>query len=287
MIPIICLVFLFLSQAFPQKDSSGYFNINSPSNIKKFADYLFCADDYLRAATEYEKYLSSYYNDTVEFKIGLSYSKISNYSKALKWFNKINNNSVFFADAGNEYFKSLFQLGNYYDFRRYYQENKIKNKDKIRNADKLFYFSYFFTEDELPPEVDFLKPFNSKESNKINEFYKRKINPPYKSTAAAIIMSALIPGSGKIYTGQVGDGIITAIATGLCGYLAYDNFDAEHNFRGWVFSCLAVFFYAGNVYGSAASAQIYNAGIRFDFQNDIKLYLNRQNYFTSKYDFCK
>ena len=286
MIPIICLVFLFLSQAYPQKDSSGYFNINSPPNIKKFADYLFCTDDYLRAAFEYEKYLGSYYNDTVEFKIGLSYSKISNYSKAVEWFKRINNNSAFFADAGNEYFKSLFQLGNYNSFRRNYLENNM-NKDKTKNAGKLFYFSYFFTEDELPPEVDFLKPFSSKEKIQINEFYKRQANPPYKSTAAAIIMSALIPGSGKIYTGQFGDGIIAAIATGLCGYLAYDNFKAEHNFRGWIFSGLTAFFYAGNIYGSAASAQIYNAGIRFDFQNDLKLYLNQQNYFTPEYDFCK
>ncbi len=286
MIPTICLVFLFFSQAFPQKDSSDYFDINSTSNIKKFADYLFCADDYLRAALEYEKYLSSYYNDTVEFKIGLSYSRIGNYSKAIEWFNKIKNNSGFSNDARNEYFKSLFQSGDYYNFRKYYSEN-IVNNDKIRNLDKLFYFSYFFTDDELPPRNDFLNPFNLKEENKINEFYQRKTNPPYKSVAAAVIMSSLIPGSGKIYTGQIGDGIIAAIATGLCGYLAYDNFKAKHNFRGWVFSGLIAFFYAGNIYGSAASAQIYNAGIQFNFQNDVKLYLNQQNYFTPEYDFCK
>jgi tetratricopeptide (TPR) repeat protein len=286
MIPMICLVFLFFSQAFPQKDSSGYFNINSPSNIKKFADYLFCTDDYLRAALEYEKYLSSYYNDTVEFKIGLSYSKIGNYSTAVEWFNKINNNSRFFADAGNEYFKSLLQSGNYYNFRKNYSKNNL-NKNKIINGEKLFYFSYFFTDDKLPPEVDFLKPFNSKEENAIKEFYERKMDPPYKSITAAVIMSALIPGSGKIYTGQVGDGIIAAISTCLCGYLAYDNFKAKHDFRGWIFSGLTAFFYAGNIYGSAASAQIYNAGIRFDFQNDVKLYLNRQNYFIPDYDFCK
>ena len=100
-------------------------------------------------------------------------------------------------------------------------------------------------------------------------------------------MSALIPGSGKIYAGEIGDGIIAAIATGLCGYLAYDNFKAKHNFRGWLFGGLSAFFYAGNIYGSAASAQIYNAGIQFDFVNDVKIYLNKKNYFTPEYEFCK
>ena len=286
MIPVICLALLFITQAFPQKDSSSSFDIHSPSNIKKFADYLFCSDDYLRAALEYEKYLNTNYNDTVEFKIGLSYSRMNKYNKAMNWFSKINNSSRYFYDARNEYIKSLFQLGNYTNFRKNYSGNLI-DTTKVKNAEKLFYFSYFFTEGKLPSEDILLKPFNIKEREKVEEFYQRKINPPYKSETAAVIMSVLIPGLGKIYTDEIGDGIIAAIATGLCSYLAYDNFRAKHNFRGWIFSGLTAFFYAGNIYGSAASAQIYNAGIQFNFNSDLKFYLNQQNYFTSEYDFCK
>ena len=286
MILIICLIFLFFSQAFPQKNSLNYFDINSPVNIKKFADYLFCTDDYLRAALEYEKYLSSNYNDTAEFKIGLSYSRIGDYNKAINWFERISSNSKFFYNAQNEYFKSLFQLENYYKFRILYLKDNF-DKVKIKNAEKLYCFSYFFTNNTLPSPQNFLKPFSVKEAEIVKDFYQRKTDPHYKSIAAAVIMSTLIPGLGKIYTGQVSDGIIAAIATGLCGYLAYDNFKARHNFRGWIFSGLTAFFYAGNVYGSAASAQIYNAGVRFNFKNDVELYLNQQNYFTPEYDFCK
>ncbi len=39
-------------------------DIHSPKNIKKFADFLFCDKDYLRAIDEYKKYLEVVNNDT-------------------------------------------------------------------------------------------------------------------------------------------------------------------------------------------------------------------------------
>ena len=282
----ICLVILFYSFIYPQIDGTNYQDLNSPSNIKKFADYLFCTSDYLRAANEYKKYLNIHYNDTVEFKTGLSYSIIGDNNQAIIWFDKIKDNSRFFYAAREEYLKSLFQLGNYNNFRSYFPLNTQNEEIKII-GEKLYNFSYLFTDNPLPLHDDFLEPFNSEEKEIVKEFYQRKVEPPNKNIAIAAIMSALIPGSGKIYTGEIGDGIIAAMTTGLCAYLAYDNFKAKHNFRGWLFSGLSVFFYAGDIYGSAASAQIYNAGIQFDFVNDVKFYLNKKNYFIPEYEFCK
>ena len=283
MILIICIISLFYSQVFSQNDSSGQKGIYSPVNIKKFADFLFCTEDYLRAALEYEKYLNINFNDTVEFKIGLAYSYTENYKRSESWFKRVNKSSHYFNDAQDQYFKSLFESGDYYSMR-----NDFVNKFNIsETARKLYYLSYLFTGDKLPPQKDFFSSFSSGEKMTVKKFYLEKKNPPYKSEAAAVIMSILIPGTGKIYSGHLGDGIIAAIATGLCGYLAYDNFKAEHNFRGWIFSGLTAFFYAGNIYGSAASAQIYNAGIQFDFEKDVKLFLEKQNYFMPEYGFCR
>jgi len=77
------------------------------------------------------------------------------------------------------------------------------------------------------------------------------------------------------------------VVTGLFAFLAYDNFQAEHTTRAWIFTGLGAFFYAGNIYGSIASAQIFNAKIDFDFSNGLKLFLDQQNYFLPEYDFCK
>jgi TM2 domain-containing membrane protein YozV len=100
-------------------------------------------------------------------------------------------------------------------------------------------------------------------------------------------MSAIIPGSGKIYTGQYGDGITAFLVTGALVYLSWANFDAHHQFRGWLFSGLAAMFYGGNIYGSAASAQLFNAGVKISLDNELKAYLDDHNYFMPEYNFCR
>jgi TM2 domain-containing membrane protein YozV len=100
-------------------------------------------------------------------------------------------------------------------------------------------------------------------------------------------MSALIPGSGKIYLGEIGDGITAFIATSLLAFLSYDNFSHNHNFRGWLFAGLGFFFYAGNVYGSVAAAQIYNAKVDYEYNLNLKEYLKSKNYFLEESEFVK
>lgn len=99
-------------------------------------------------------------------------------------------------------------------------------------------------------------------------------------------MSAIIPGSGKMYVGEWSDGIAAFLVTGLFAFLAYDNFRADHTTRAWIFTGLGAFFYAGNVYGSIASAQIFNARVDFKFNDGLKLFLEEKNYFVPEYDFC-
>jgi TM2 domain-containing membrane protein YozV len=128
--------------------------------------------------------------------------------------------------------------------------------------------------------------FNKKQHNTASFLYDYKFDPPYKSPAWAGIFSAIIPGSGKMYVGEWGDGIAGFLLTGLFAFLAYDNFKADHKTRAWIFTGIGAFFYAGNIYGSIAAAQIYNAKINFDFQNGLNLFLQQENYFLPEYDFC-
>jgi hypothetical protein len=79
--------------------------------------------------------------------------------------------------------------------------------------------------------------------------------------------------------GNITDGLTSFLVTGALTFLAVDNFKHKHNFRGWLFTGLGAFFYAGNIYGSAAAAQIFNAGIQLNFDRDVKLYFEKRNYF--------
>ena len=133
---------------------------------------------------------------------------------------------------------------------------------------------------------DLLKPFSLLQRKEVELFIDLSENLDYRSPALAGIFSAVIPGSGKMYVGEWGDGITGLLLTGLFAFLAYDNFKADHTTRAWIFTGIGTFFYAGNIYGSISSAQIFNARINFEFQNGIKLFLEQENYFLHDYDFC-
>jgi TM2 domain-containing membrane protein YozV len=283
-IEILFFLIYFIPVQFAQ---TGNIDFNSPDNIKSFADYLFCDKDYLRAALEYERLAETNIDDTIEFKIALSYSHIEDYHTAIKKFSIIPKSSVYFNEAKLEGMRAHFLINDFTGLRSYYKNSFITEVNKYQNdGEKLFNFSYLFTDDELPAKDVFLLPFGIDENKNISSYYDWKVEPPYKSGTLAGIMSAVIPGSGKIYTGDIGDGIVAFLSTTVFAFIAYDNFKAGHNTRAWIWTGVAAFFYAGNVYGSIAAAQVYNAKIIFEFNDGLNVYLNRKNYYIKKYEFC-
>ncbi|MGD8305909.1 MAG: hypothetical protein PVF17_04580, partial [Ignavibacteria bacterium] len=169
----------------------------------------------------------------------------------------------------------------------YYTDLFVNERSELNTrAKKIFNVSLLLSDDKLPPKNDFLLPFDS-EDEKISSLYDWKQNPPYKSAVLAGILSALIPGSGKIYAGQIGDGIVGFLTSALFSFIAYDNFKAGHDTRGWIWAGVAGLFYAGNVYGSIAAAQIHNARITFEFNENLNVYLNDKNFFIPEYEFCR
>ena len=280
-------MFLASFSVFPQENNSSNKDLFSSGNIKLFADYLFCQHDYLRAVNEYENYLSKTYNDTVAFKIPLALSRMGYYKKSADKFNLIKSNSGFKDLAKLEYYKSCFQDSNFGIIQNDFLSSKINSDYKFyKNYKKLYYFSYLFNSKTLPAKNDFLSSFSFEDKNKIENFYDWKENPPEKSELIAGLLSTIIPGLGKVYTKNYSDGIVAFIVTGVFSYLAYDNFRADHKFRAWLFTGIGAGFYAGNIYGSIASVQIYNAKIHFDFKNLLESFLSKKNYYTPKIDFC-
>lgn len=279
--PIILCILFFSSIIFSQQ-----IDLNSSQNIKLFADFLFCEKDYLRAIDEYEKYSALIKNDSVEFKVAYGYLEMGDYQNALYKFSTITPSSVFYDASRMEKLKSYFLLQDSQSLLTETDSIIKSNPNYTQNALKLKN-SFLLWQDNLFEKDDFLLPFNPDEKIRMSEFYDWKKNPPYKSEVLAGILSTVIPGAGKIYTQNYSDGITAFILTGLFGYLAYTNFDHHHNMRAWVFTGVAAGFYAGNIYGSIASAQIFNAKISFEFDQSLKLFLEDKNYFTPIYDFCK
>lgn len=276
-VPIFFLIPLFaLSQ-------STSFEFHSPENIKKFADNLFCEGDYLRAIEQFELINEKLDDDTVKFKIMLGYSELGFFSESNEIFKGINDKSIFYPDAYLLSFKN--QLISEPGLISASSINSF-NSLQLKSFNKLNAISMLYGDEFNISRENFISPFDGDEQNSISTFYNYKVEPPYKSPALAGTLSAIIPGSGKIYVGEWGDGITSLLATGLLAFLAYDNFRTDHTTRAWIFTGLGAFFYAGNIYGSIASAQIFNARIDFEFNNGLKLFLKEQNYFLPEYDFC-
>jgi len=260
-------------------------NIFSLKNRLRFGNYLYKDQDYLRAADEFKEYLKSESNDTVVFRLANSYFQIGHYTEAADNFKGLFFGSQLSEEARLMFYESIFFQKDYKLFRSLTEENNFDSSLYNKDIERLKYISFFFDNTTLPDENTVLKSFPDTVQSKLLNFYQQKKFPKYKSITTSVILSTLIPGAGKIYTGEIGDGITSLIATGLTTYLAITNFKADHQFRGWLFSGLAAFFYAGNIYGSAASAQIYNARIQFNFDKEVRLFFEQRNYFLPKIDY--
>jgi TM2 domain-containing membrane protein YozV len=259
-------------------------DFHSPENIKKFGNCLFCEGDYLRAVEEYEAIRDVIRNDTIDFKIMICYSEIGLYELSNNSLERIRGNSPYRWDGSHLSLKNKL-LSTQKGLRVVHDiplPPDVNNRRK-----KLINVSYFFDEQFSFAKDDFLTPFDNIERQTVSLFYDLKINAPYKSPTLAGVFSAVIPGSGKMYVGEWGDGITALLVTGLFAFLAYDNFRAGHNTRAWIFTGLGAFFYTGNIYGSVAAAQIFNARIDFEFKDGLNVFLQQKNYFLPEYDFCK
>jgi len=256
-------------------------NFHSPENRKLFADYLFCSEDYLRAVIEYEEYMKYYNNDTILFKIAFGYSKIEKYNRAAELFNKISIQSDFYYRARSEYLKSLLLAENFESF------TSIDSNEASITELKLINSAYLFNGLKLPDKNEFLLPFSDSEKNEMLKFYEFKKESPYKSPLLAGIFSTVVPGSGKLYTNQISEGLTSLVLNGLFAFLSYNNFKNDHPTRGWIFAGVGAFFYAGNIYGSAVSANIYNQRVDYEYKENVKVFLETHNYFIERYEFCK
>jgi len=277
-------VTIFLLIPLSVLSQSTSFDFHSHENIKKFADYLFCEGDYLRAVEQYDLINQILDNDTIEFKVMLGYSELGLFQESNEIFEGVNDKSNFYADAYLLSLKNQLLIAS-----KLINDSSISsfNSFQMKSFTKLTTISMLYDDEFNITREKFISPFNEEEQNSVSSFYDYKVEPPYKSPVLAGVFSAIIPGSGKMYVGEWGDGITALVVTSLFAFLAYDNFNADHTTRAWIFTGLGAFFYAGNIYGSISSAQIFNARIDFEFNDGLKLFLEQKNYFLPEYDFCK
>ena len=276
--PILILVLqLFLFDlSICQSEKEDFF---SAENRVEFADHLFLQDDFLRAADEYRAGLLEINSDTARFKMALSLEKIGRYTEAADNFKSLFFHSTLNRHAKLEFYRSIFLSGKYDELEEYSRMD-VYSPDEVRSEiERMRMISLFLEDKRISNLNDLFLLFENEDAAVLKDYYLKRQNPLKKNPWKAAALSAIVPGAGKIYVGKYGDGITAFILTGLLSYLAYDNFEAGHRTRGWIFTGLAASFYAGNIYGSAAAAQIFNAGIKFSLNRDLQFFIKENNYF--------
>ena len=99
----------------------------------------------------------------------------------------------------------------------------------------------------------------------------------YKQPALALAMSAIIPGSGKAYSGRWGDAAVSFLFVTSGAYASYRAFKKKgiSSFNGWLFGGVAFSFYASNLFGSFKAARNYNATVRKQYQDHAEGIIHR------------
>ena len=93
-----------------------------------------------------------------------------------------------------------------------------------------------------------------------NERYYGRSKSPVLAAAA----SAVVPGLGKVYAGELGEGVASFLTVGSLAAITAENW-AKYGIKNWktiLFGAIGAVFYIGNIYGSYVSVSIHNDELR-------------------------
>ena len=87
---------------------------------------------------------------------------------------------------------------------------------------------------------------------------------PGRSPGLAMVMSALLPGSGQIYTGRTHDGLRHLLFNGALVYTLVKLIRDDHYPAAYLVGTIGVPFYVGNIRGAGYGARAYNRDRRLE-----------------------
>jgi len=251
---------------------------SSPSGVLAFADRLFEEEDYHRAISEYKRFVYLFPREPrigqARFKMGMSYQRSGYLENAIEVFDGIlaeRPSPEVARSVEYEIGKCLFLGG---DYSRSSESLKGINTQrslalagwallrarKYRDASDCFALA---REVEPGGYLDHLCGSLSRESLGGDSI-------PRKSARLAALLSAPVPGAGRVYSGRVGDGIFSflLVAASYVGAYSYHQ-DEEHALSLGLLG-LGLLFHAGDVYGAFNSARLYNSVGQEDFVKGIE-----------------
>ena len=136
---------------------------------------------------------------------------------------------------------------------------------------------------ELLGEVNTANAVVSRQVHALNAIWDEHKNHRKKSPLLAGIMSAVIPGSGKIYAGKTGSGIAAMPGTVSFGLITWENYHKSGiaDAKTIIFGSIFAVNYVSNIYGSVVSVKIIEEEHENNVHNQIlfQLHIPLRNFF--------
>lgn len=252
--PLLLILVLFLFKP------TGAQNLFDSTHTARYADYLFLSGNYRLAIDEFER-LHFIYKTSEQQSLRLiqSYRLNGNPESALsRMFNIWEQPSKVSQNVFKEYLVLQTISGN---FDHVIQDVSMSNF--LSGRESAFFKVSALMLDERYQDAGTL--FQSLEVTSPALLSYREINGEalggrFKSPLLSGLMSAVIPGSGKIYTTEWQDGLMSFAFVLGSAWQSYRGFQ-KHGINspyGWIMGAISAGFYTGNIYGSVKSANKYN-----------------------------
>lgn len=247
----------FFIVCFPVKAQDLY----NLENTLRFADYLMRTRQYHLASQELERAAFLAPDDAmVRLRLLSSYRLAGNYTESIRTVERYFLDSLESMPApfGREYLGALI-LDEDYGRAGYFTGKNTRLEISDRNY---FSLSLMLLQEDWKAAGNFISE-NQPQDQRLTSIVIKSENLRYKSAGLALAMSAIVPGSGKVYTKQWKDGLISFIFVATNVWQSYRGFNKNgiESVHGWVFGSLAAGFYGGNLYGSFKSARNYNQSL--------------------------
>ena len=174
-----------------------------------------------------------------------------------------------------EYSKLLMEKRDWKASESFFNESKnISSDNKLLLGATVAIFDNSFKTAET--KLDKIEKTDNPLAIEYVEIIKKGKKQELKSPALAGILSTLLPGSGKFYSKNWKDGLISFVFISALSFNSYRNFNNHgvNNYRGWLNGGIATGFYLGNIYGSVKSTKDYNKKKINILQHEASNYFN-------------
>ena len=241
---------------------------------KQYAAYLLKQKKYLQAAEEWKTIVKREPSDSNNLALLHTYRIGGLYNEAETFATKhFSANPHMQTEAFTEEFIKVLLQNNRIDNAQSYLAAEELNIDTLKRA-KYNFESYLLDKDWLNARELYQenKTLSAHKDISYQTLLQRAENMKSKSPALASVLSAAVPGLGKVYTKDWKNGAITFLLVGTSALQSYWGFKDKgtRSVYGWVFGGLALGYYSGNIYGAYRSAHKYNERQEEEIVQDAK-----------------